>query len=58
MHGLGTFGVEVENYFVIFEISTLEFALLQIFVQKIKIPRFGTKKANFGAGILKYFCHI
>ena len=46
---------------VIFEISTLAFTLLQSFVQKIKILKFGTKNVRFlyfGAGIWKYYCHI
>ena len=43
---------------VIFEISSLQFALLESFVQKIEIPKFGTKNSDFGAGILKYCCHI
>ena len=43
---------------VIFEISSLEFVLLESFVQKIKIPKFGTKNSDFGAGILKYCSHI
>ena len=36
MHDLGTFGLEFENSFVIFEISTLEFAYLHNFTEKQK----------------------
>ena len=36
MHDLGTYGLEVENYFVIFEISTLEFVYLQNFMKNQK----------------------
>ena len=44
----GRFGYQFWKTFVIFEISTLEFSLFQSFVQKIKILRFGTNKANLG----------
>ena len=44
------FGQQFWKTIVIFEISTLEFALLQSFVQKIKILKFGKK---FGTGTLK-----
>ena len=40
MFDLGIFGLEVENYIAIFEISTLSV--------KMKIPKFGTKNALFG----------
>ena len=46
---------------VIFGFSTLEFALLQSFVKKIKILKCGTKHVIFPyfvAGIWKYYCHI
>ena len=36
MHDLGTFGLEVENYFVIFEISALQFFYLQNFMKNQK----------------------
>ena len=49
------FGQQFWKTIVIFEISTLEFALLQSFVQKIKILKFGKK---FGTGTWKYCCHI
>ena len=55
------FGFFSSNFWkttVIFEISSLEFALLESFVQKIKIPKFGTKNSDSGAGILKHCCHI
>ena len=46
---------------IIYEISTLECALLQSFVQKIKILKFGIKNVRFlyfGAGIWKYYFYI
>ena len=52
------FGQQCWKAIVIFEISNLEFSLLQSFVQKLNIIRFGNKSANFGARILKYYCHI
>ena len=52
------FGKQCWKAIVIFEISNLEFAFLQSFVQKLNIIRFGNKNANFGARILKYYCHI
>ena len=48
------------NIIVIFEISVLEFVLLQSLVQ-MKIFKFGTKNALFGyfwAEIWKWYCHI
>ena len=45
----------------IFEISTLEFALWQGFVQKIKILKFGAKNVRFWyflTGSWKLYCHI
>ena len=47
MSNLRTFGPEIENTIVIFEISVLEFVLLQSFLQK-KILKLGTKNALFG----------
>ena len=50
----GCFGQQFWKTIVIFEISTLEFALLQSFEQRIKILKFGTKMPDFpyfGAGI-------
>ena len=47
--------------FIIFEINTLEFSLLQSFVQKAKILKCGSKNARFwyfGAGISEHYCHI
>ena len=52
------FGQQCWKAIVIFEISNLEFAFLQSFVQKLNIIRFGNKNANFGARILKYYSHI
>ena len=57
----GCFGQQFWKTIVIFEISTLEFSLLESFVQKKKSIKFGTKNARslyFGAGIWKYYCHI
>ena len=53
-------GLELENIIVIFEISVLEFPLLQSLV-KINFLTFGTKNAlfeYFSAGIWKWYCHI
>ena len=58
--GFRVLGLEIENIIVIFEISVLEFVLLQSLVQ-MKIFKFGTKNALFGyfwAGIWKWYCHI
>ena len=59
---LRIFGREFENNFVIFEISTLEFVLLQNFVKKIKkclnlglkMPYLGI----FGLEFIKHLSHI
>ena len=40
MLDLGVFGLEVENYIALFEISTLS--------KKMKMPKFGSKDALFG----------
>ena len=50
----GCFGQQFWKTIAIFEISALEFALLQILVQKIKILKFDNENARFayfGAGI-------
>ena len=47
MHCLSFFGLQFRKTIVIFEISTLDFALLQSFREKIKILKFGSKKARF-----------
>ena len=55
------FAQQLWKTIVIFEISTLEFALLQSFVKKMKILKCGTKHVIFPyfvAGIWKYYCHI
>ena len=55
------FAQQLWKTIVIFEISTLEFALLQSFVKKIKIRKCGIKHVIFPyfvAGISKYYCHI
>ena len=58
---LKCFAQQLWKTIVIFEISTLEFALLQSFVKKMKILKCGTKHVicpYFVAGIWKYYCHI
>ena len=61
----GCFGQQFWKTIVIFENSTLEFDLLQSFVQKKKKKKknlkFGAKNAkcpDFRAGIWIYYCHI
>ena len=57
----GCFGQQFRKTIVIHAISTLEFALVQSLVQKIKTPKSETKNARFpyfGAGISKHYCHI
>ena len=44
----GIFGLEFENYILIFEISTLKFVYLQNFVKKMKMSKFWTKNVLFG----------
>ena len=41
------FGLEFENYILIFEISTLKFVYLQNFVKKMKMSKFWTKNVLF-----------
>ena len=56
----GCFGQQFWKTIVIFEISTLEFALLQSF-KKIKSFKFGIKNARFACfrvGIWIHYCHI
>ena len=58
---LSTFGVEFEKGVVIFEISTLEFFLLQYFAKKQKRLNLGLKIPYLGifwARISKNYCHI
>ena len=57
----GCFGQQFQKTIVIFEISALQFTLLQSLMQKIKALKFGTKNARFayiGTGIWRYYCHI
>ena len=54
----GVLGSNVEKQLSYLKSANLEFAFLQSFVQKLNIIRFGNKNANFGARILKYYCHI
>ena len=67
---LGIFGLEFENNFVIFEISTLKFLYLQNFMKKQKCLNLGPKSTYSGIfdqnslfgcfweRILKIYCHI
>ena len=51
-------GLEFENVFVIFEISVLEFVLLQSYVQKQKSLNLGPKMpdvGNFELEVINYF---
>ena len=48
MPDLDIFGLEFENNFVIFEISTLEFAYLQNFAEKQKCLNLGPKMPYLG----------
>ena len=48
MIDLGTFGMEIENYFVIFEISTIEFVQLVNFADKKKCLNLGSKMRYLG----------
>ena len=43
MPNLRIFGLEFENNIVMIQITILEFVLLQSFVQKKEIPKFGPK---------------
>ena len=45
---LGVFGLEFENNIVMFEISTLEFVLLQNFDKKLKCLNLGPKMPYLG----------
>ena len=58
---VGTFGLELGNNMIMFEMNTLEFAHVQSFVKKQKMPKFGTKNVLFGffwARISKSYYHI
>ena len=48
MHNLGTFELELENNFVIFEISSLEFVLLENFKEKQKRLNLESKMPYLG----------
>ena len=48
MHNLGTFELELENNFVIFEISSLEFVLLENFEEKQKSLNLESKMPYLG----------
>ena len=50
---LGIFELEFEKAIVIFEISTLEYVILQNFAKEIKMPKFGTKNALFGSSLAR-----
>ena len=43
MPNLHIFGLEFENNIFMIQITVLKFVLLQSFMQKIKIPKFGPK---------------
>ena len=45
---LGTFGLEFENNFVIFDISTLKFVYMQNFTKKQKCLNVGQKTHDLG----------
>ena len=49
----GIFELEFENAIVIFEMSTLEYVILQNFAKEIKMPKFGTKNALFGSSLAR-----
>ena len=58
---LGIFKLDFKKAIVIFEISTLEFVYLQIFVKKQKCLNLGTKMPYlgiFGLAFKKKYCHI
>ena len=44
----GVFGLQFGSNIVRFEISTLAFVSFQVLEKKMKIPKFGGKKALFG----------
>ena len=49
----GIFELEFEKAIVIFEMSTLEYVILQNFAKEIKMPKFGTKNALFGSSLAR-----
>ena len=55
---LGTFGLEFQNPLLIFEISHVEFVLLQNFVEKPKMSKTGTKNALFRCLLSRNFKKI
>ena len=54
MNDLGTFGLEFENNFVIFETSTLEFVCMQNFTKKQKYLNLGQKMNDLGTFGLEF----
>ena len=54
MSYLGIFRLEFEKHIVIFEISVLEFVLLQKFGAKLKILNLGPKIRGFGTFGLEF----